>query len=259
MNEILSLARSFGQAEWMIWVAVFSRIGAACALLPGFGEKAVPARVKLMAAFGFTAILIPLLWDEMSDIVNDQPLIKVILFESVTGLVIGVFFRLIVTVLQIAGAVAAQSTSLSQIFGAGIGAEPQAAFSSLLVLAGLALAANLGLHVYLVKALLWSYDLFPALQLPVSSDLSEWGVAHISHVFAFGFSLAAPFVIASVVYNFGLGVINRAMPQLMVALVGAPAISLGGLVILFTAAPLILMTWVDYLEASMDFRVPNLP
>ncbi|MFC3118840.1 flagellar biosynthetic protein FliR [Jhaorihella thermophila] len=36
------------------------------------------------------------------------------------------------------------------------------------------------------------------------------------------FSLSAPFVIASLLYNLTLGAINRAMPQLMVTLVGAP-------------------------------------
>lgn len=259
MTEILTLFDGFGPAEWLILVAIFSRIGAASALLPGFGEQAVPARVKLAAALAFTAILAPLLWVEMAEVTRGQSYLKVILFETATGLAIGIFFRLMVIVLQVAGAIAAQSTSLSQIFGAGIGAEPQAAFSTVLVLGGLALAATMGLHVHLARALLWSYDLFPALQLPIASDLAEWGIAHVAHVFAFGFSLAAPFVIAAIIYNFGLGVINRAMPQLMVALVGAPAISLGGLIILFVASPLMLSTWIGYFQSSIDFSVPGLP
>ena len=45
--------------------------------------------------------------------------------------------------------------------------------------------------------------------------------------FALALSLAAPFVIASLLYNVALGVINKAMPQLMVAFVGAPAITCG--------------------------------
>ncbi len=59
----------------------------------------------------------------------------------------------------------------------------------------------------------------------------------MAQAFALGFSLAAPFVIAGFAYNLALGAINRAMPQLMVAFIGAPAITAGGLLILMLAAP----------------------
>lgn len=58
-----------------------------------------------------------------------------------------------------------------------------------------------------------------------------------------GFSLAAPFLIGSMVYNLTLGVINRAMPALMVAFVGAPVVTFGGLAILMVASPMILDIW----------------
>lgn len=258
MIEILSSVAGFGPAESMVVFAIFCRVAAAAALLPGFGEQVVPARIKLSGALAFTVILWPLVWEQVSAVTAKNSFTNILLTETIIGLAIGLFFRLIVVVLQIAGAIAAQSTSLSQIFGAGLGSEPQAAFSTLLVVAGLALAASLGLHVQLAQAFLYSYQLFPPLMILQPSDVTEWGVAHVSRVFSFGFSLAAPFVIASVIYNFGLGVINRAMPQLMVAMVGAPAISLGGLVILFAAGPLILSTWMGYLTESMTLEVPNL-
>ena len=65
----------------------------------------------------------------------------------------------------------------------------------------------------------------------------------VAQAFALGFSLAAPFVIAGFAYNVALGAINRAMPQLMVAFVGAPAITAAGLLILMLAAPVILDFW----------------
>jgi flagellar biosynthetic protein FliR len=258
MIEIFSVLSGYGPTEFLVVFAIFCRIGAAAALLPGFGEQVVPARIKLSGALAFTVILIPLIWDQMLAITSNSTFTRILFSETIIGLAIGLFFRLILVVLQIAGAIAAQSTSLSQIFGAGLGSEPQAAFSTLLVVSGLALAASLGLHVQLTQAFLYSYDLFPPLAILDPSDVTEWGVSHISKVFSFGFSLAAPFIIAAVIYNFGLGVINRAMPQLMVAMVGAPAISLGGLIILFAAGPLILGTWMNYLTNSMSLEAPNL-
>ncbi len=76
--------------------------------------------------------------------------------------------------------------------------------------------------------------------------------------FALAFSLAAPFTIASFVYNLALGVINRAMPQLMVTFVGAPAITLGGLALLLVSAPILLGIWhqclVDFIADPFGGR-----
>jgi len=163
------------------------------------------------------------------------------------GLALGFGIRLFVLVLQTAGSIAAQSTSLAQILG-GAGVEPVPAMGFVLVVGGLALAVVTGLHVRAAMYLVASYDLFPFGAIPDGRAISGWGVNQISQGFSLAFLMAAPFVIASTIYNLALGVINRAMPQLMVAFVGAPVITLGGLFLLFASAPLMLSVWVDALN-----------
>jgi flagellar biosynthetic protein FliR len=121
-----------------------------------------------------------------------------------------------------------------------------------LMVAGLALAVMLGLHVRLTEVLIQSYDVFRPGVLPGAELFTAWGRAHVGRAFALAFTLAAPFVVASLVYNLALGVINRAMPQLMVAFVGAPAITAGGLVLLFLAAPLLIGLWGDGLTVFLS-------
>ena len=82
-------------------------------------------------------------------------------------------------------------------------------------------------------------------------DVAAWAVARVAQSFALGFALAAPFVIAAFAYNLALGAINRAMPQLMVAMVGAPAITGGALALLMLAAPVILPLWLGLLQARL--------
>ena len=120
-----------------------------------------------------------------------------------------------------------------------------------MVVSGLALAVMTGLHVRLAEALIGSYTVFPAGAFPSPSALADWGLLRIAKAFALAFTLAAPFVIASFIYNLALGVINRAMPQLMVAMVGAPAITAGGLVLLFLSLPLLLSIWSDGLNSFL--------
>jgi flagellar biosynthesis protein FliR len=61
--------------------------------------------------------------------------------------------------------------------------------------------------------------------------------ARIAEAFSLAFVLAAPFTIVALLNNVALGAINRAMPQLMVAFVGAPAIVWSALALLALATP----------------------
>ncbi|MCA8869506.1 MAG: flagellar biosynthetic protein FliR [Rhodobacteraceae bacterium] len=230
--------------------AVFLRIGAAMALMPGFGDQTVPMRVKLVLALAFTAIV----WPMAAGALPDVPLVlkpQYFLTEAVIGLALGIFFRLFVMILQLAGMMAAQATSLSQIFGGGATPDPMPAFGNLLVIGGLALAMTSGLHVKLALALAQSYTVLPFGLFPSPSEFTEWGVSGIGRAFGMAFSLAAPFVIASVIYNVAIGAINKAMPQLMVAFIGAPAITFGGLLLLATTAPLLLYLWLERFNAGL--------
>ncbi|OZA12754.1 MAG: hypothetical protein B7Y02_06935 [Rhodobacterales bacterium 17-64-5] len=61
------------------------------------------------------------------------------------------------------------------------------------------------------------------------------------------------------IYNLALGAINRAMPQLAVSMVGAPALTLGGLALLAVATPLLLAVWLEAFQAFLadPFTVPK--
>jgi flagellar biosynthetic protein FliR len=243
MTELLAGLFDFSVEILGLAAIVFLRVGAAMMFLPGFGEQSVPLRIRLGIALAFTLVLFP----AVQPLMPDQQAISAasyILTETVAGLLLGVLIRIMVHALQIAGTIAAQSTSLSQLFG-GQAADPQPAMGHVLLIGGLALAMVLGLHVRLASYMLFSYELFPLGQLVSPAVLHDLGLRQVSRAFSLAFTLAAPFVIASLIYNVALGAINRAMPQLMVAFVGAPAITAGGLILLMIAAPFLLTIWMD--------------
>ncbi|CAD0186564.1 flagellar biosynthesis protein FliR [Ruegeria sp. THAF57] len=250
------LLPQLGDGLWHLF-AVFLRVSAMVSLLPAFGERSIPTRVKLGISVAFTLIITP-----AAPAHFNQPdlflAVRFILTEILIGVVLGLSLRLFVLALQTAGSIAAQATSLSQILG-GAAADPVPAIGYLLTLAGLALAVILGLHVRVAQFLIHSYALFPMGTAPLPQDLSYWGVQQITRSFGMAFALAMPFVIASLIYNLALGVINRAMPQLMVAFVGAPAITFAGLFLLFAGTPLILSVWSGALFASMQNPLVGLP
>lgn len=243
MNELALLA----DAALRPLMLTFLRVGAVMALLPAFGEQSVPARLRLVLACCFTAITAPAVADRHG---GDAILLPA-LGEVLAGLLIGLSLRLMVLALQTAGAIAAQSASLSQLF-ATAGAEPQPAPGTLFTLGGLTLAVQAGLHVQAAQLLILSYDLLPSGQIPSAADVAAWGTAQGAKALSLALSLAAPFVIASTLWNVALGVLNRAMPQLMVSFIGAPALSFGALVVLAMATPLVLATWLSAFHAVLQ-------
>lgn len=250
MTDLIDeLARLSGLGQDLIWAAalVFLRVGAAMALLPAFGEQTVPQRVRLALALAFSAIVFPAVTPTMPSEVSFSSVFT----EIAAGLMLGIGLRLFILALQIAGSIIAQATSLSQLFG-GAGPEPQPAMSNMLVIAGLAIAVATGLHVRVAEALILSYQVIPAGRLPASADFATWGLSQITHAFSLGFSLAAPFTIAALLYNVAMGAINRAMPALMVSFVGAPALTGGGLILLALLAPVLLGVWHQSFAAFLS-------
>lgn len=248
MNDILAALLTASQTGLAVGFVVFLRIGAAMAVMPAFGERSIPERVRLVLALTFTVIVAPAVSDKVAPLAaQGTALILMLLGEIVVGLTLGIALRLFVLALQIAGSIAAQSTSLSQIFGTAA-LEPLPAIGHVMVISGLALAVMTGLHVRLAEALIGSYNVLPPGQIPNPGVIADWGLARVAQAFSLAFTLAAPFVIASFIYNVALGVINKAMPQLMVAFVGAPAITAGGLILLFLSLPVLLSFWGDGLQ-----------
>ncbi|MDD9719433.1 flagellar biosynthetic protein FliR [Sulfitobacter sp. PR48] len=249
MAELATLLES---AQVWLWhgFAVFLRVGAFVAMMPAFGERSVPMRVKLVVILAFVLVVAPAVPLPVSAATFDR-LAVLIVTETLAGLLLGMGIRMLVLALQTAGSIAAQSTSLSQILG-GAAADPLPAIGYILIIAGLALAVLTGLHVKAAQLLILSYDMLPMARFPAGSVVSEWGLGQVSQAFSLAFTLAAPFVILSVIYNIALGAINKAMPQLMVAFVGAPVITAGGLFLLAIASPLMLEMWIAALDGFLS-------
>jgi flagellar biosynthesis protein FliR len=239
---IAELSGLLDLAEGLAWAAAlaFVRIGAMVALMPGLGDPAVPQRIKLALVLAFTLVVAPVLADQLA---GQTPSFLALGGEAVAGLILGIGLRLFLVALQTAAAIIAQATTLSQL-SPGVTPEPQPAIGNLFLIAAITLAVTAGLHVRAAELVLLSYEVLPAGGWPAAADAAEWELALISRTFSLAFTLAAPFIIASMLYNLALGAINRAMPTLMVSMVGAPALTLGALALLAVATPVLLAAWL---------------
>ena len=250
MNPELATLIGLSQQALEIGFYLFLRIAPIVGFMPGFGETVVPARIKLVVALCFTAIMVPVVSPDLVAVKSEALFLQRLATETMIGLFLGLSLRLFIMTLQTAVSMAAQATSLSQLF-AGAAAEPMPAIGHMLVISGLALAMLMGLPVRVIALLEMSYRALPLGASPDVSLFVEWASALVARCFDLAFSLAAPFLVMSVLYNLTLGVINRAMPQLMVAFIGAPVITAGGLIFLLIFGPLMLMIWWGAFESFL--------
>ncbi|MEM7295700.1 MAG: flagellar biosynthetic protein FliR [Pseudomonadota bacterium] len=229
---------------------VFLRVGAIMALLPALGEQSVPVRVRLGLTLAFTMIVAPMVGQRYEGLGMNAVTLQWVAAEVIAGLVLGIFLRLFILTLQFAGSIAAQATSLSQLVPTPA-FEPMPTLGQILVVAAFALATLADLHLRVAEYIVRSYVLFPAGRLPTPAFVLEIGTDRVAASFELAFVLSAPFVAASLLYNVTLGVINRAMPQLMVAFVGAPAITMAALILLMLCAPVMLEVWLSAFNGFM--------
>ena len=224
-------------------MGIFVRVSVLAFFLPGIGESQIAVRIRLVAAALITLVIVPpVLGDAAIDTSSPATIALGFAAEALAGFILGFAFRLGIWVLQIAGTIIAQAMSLSQLLGSTT-EEPNTTISSLLILAGTALLVTMDLHIEAVRVLIASYETFPLGEFADTDNAAYWALERCAGAFAFALALSLPFVILNFIYNVMLGAVSRAMPQLMVAFVGIPAITGAGLLLLVLCATTILTVW----------------
>lgn len=253
VTEIAGLA--IVDAETIFFYAgVFARMGAAAFLAPGVGDATTPMRVRLFVAFALTIVAAPAARPPALDFGDASDLAMMLFVEASIGLLIGLTLRFVVIALQIAGTIASQAMQLSQLFGPGVGHEQESQIATLLMMAGVAIACAAGLHVELALAFSRTYEILPLGAPFPAADAASHIIGHSARALSLGFSLSIPFLLLGFVYSLALGAMNRAMPQLAVAFVGAPIAISAGSVLLGLCASLILARWSEV--AAPVFATP---
>lgn len=236
-------------ADWGL-VLVYLRVQAFAIVLPGLGERVIPARVKVALAMSLAPLLSGLV-PAVSAPSGTGALIAQAAGEMVIGLAAGILLRLLAMALDVATSAIAATASLSQIVGVQNEMAPHPV-GNLLHLGGVAILMALGLPVMLVQLMADSLTLWPPAGWPDIGTLAPAAVAILRDSFVLAMMLAAPFTLGGFLFQALSGVINRVMPALPVIFIGAPASILLALVALAILAPMLVGLWAD---AVLDFTL----
>jgi flagellar biosynthetic protein FliR len=251
INFLPALAATF--------MLIFARIGTMVMLLPGLGELSVPVRVRLTVALVLVAVLLPLHQRAYQvDLRSFGPLIALLGQELFIGAVLGLTARLTIAGLQIAGNVIAQQLGLGFVTAVDPTQGQQSVIvGNFLTILGVTLIFATDLHHLVIAALDDSYTLFHPGEIPLLGDVAALTTRTVAAAFRIGIQLSAPFLVFGLLFNLGLGVLARLMPQMQVFFVGLPLSILLGFLILILVLAAMMTTFIGSVEDVLRALAPR--
>ena len=226
---------------------VFARVGSFVMFMPGVGETTTPPRIRLAFAFILALTLYPLVHDRLP-VEPDSlgALFGLLAVEIAIGIGLAALLRMFLGALSTAGEIMSLQTTLAMAQTTNpLQAQPSATIGAFLSLLGLTLVFATGLHQLFIGAIVDSYRLFPVGGTARLHDFSLLAIETVGKTFALGVQLSAPVMVFAMVFNAGLGMIARIMPQFQVFAVATPLILLLGLSVLALSVGAIGLVWVD--------------
>ncbi len=235
-----------------IWSSalLFARIGGMLMLLPGFGEPAVPPRIRLSFALAMAIALGPALANNVPPPADSALGMGFqVGAEALIGVVLGGAARMLVSALATAGQIVGMEMGISFAQTA----DPTAMGSGQLIsvflgVMGVALIFATGLHHMFLEGIAGSYQVISLGSSPRVGDAAELALDATASSFRVGFQIAVPLLVAGMLFRVGLGVLSRLIPQIQVFFVALPLQIMGGLVVFALGLSTGMLIWLDSLE-----------
>lgn len=233
----MTIQLSFLPEMAAIFMLMFARLGTLMMLLPSFSERSIPMRLRLTLALSLTLLLYPMasrLYPAgLTENINRFGVM--LAGEFIIGFAVGLCGRMITSALTTAGVIIANQTGLAFALGSDVTNSGQqgALIGNYLSILAVTLIFTTDTHYLMIAALHDSFSLFPpGIVLPVG-DFARMAQETVSGVFSIAMRMSAPFIVVGLVFYFGLGLLNKLMPQMQIFFISAPVGIAIGILLLY--------------------------
>lgn len=255
----MTIDLSFLPALGGAFLLIFARIGTMLMLLPGLGEQNISSRIRLTIALVLAAVLLPLHRNAYHvDTAALGPDIVMLVEEILIGAVLGMTARLTISALDVAGSVIAQQLGLGFVTAVDpTQGEQGALVGNFLTMLGLTLIFATNMHYLVIAAVNDSYNVFAPGEVPSTGDVAALITRTVAGAFRIGIQLSAPFLAFGLLFNIGLGVLSRLMPQMQVFFVALPLSIMVGLLFLVLGLGAMMGFFLDYVAGILHALAPH--
>jgi flagellar biosynthetic protein FliR len=184
-------------------------------------------------------------------------LLVLMLQEIIIGVVLGATARVTLSALSVAGSVIAQQLGLGFVTSVDPTQGQQGLLiGNFLTILGITLLFATDSHHLVISALNESYRIFSPGETMLTGDIADLATRAFAAAFKIGMQLSAPFLVFGLVFNIGLGVLARLMPQMQVYFVGVPLSIMVGFLIFALVLTAMMGTYLDYFVGVMHELTP---
>lgn len=240
------------QLFWTFLVVLF-RIAGLMVTAPVFGSPSVPAPVKIGFSAAFALALTPTALGKVGAPPQDWLVfVGVLLGETLVGMLMGYLVSLFFSAVQMAGAFLDMQVGygIYQLMNpfAPAPASILAQFHALLVMV---VYLQVNGHHWLLAALAESLQAVPVGEVVLDAARLQPLLADVvAQVFLLALRIAAPVTAVLIVVDAALAIVSRAVPQMPVFFVGAPAKVAMGLITLAVVLPPVTNAFVNTLPIA---------
>lgn len=242
-DALLDLAPAFA--------LILARVGATMTLLPGLGEAAAPAVVRIGLALSITFLLVP----DLRPLIPPVPaagldLGLMVVSEAVTGLWFGWVARMIALALPIGAQFIGYLIGMSSVLqpDAELGAQ-SSALGKLFEMAAPVLLLLSGLYRFPLVALVGLFQLIPPGHMVPPAESLDFAIRAVGTAFGLALQMAAPFVVISIAWHLAMGLIGRIVSRMQIYFVSMPGQIMTGLALLMMTASTMILVWKESVRA----------
>ncbi|MBF0610815.1 MAG: flagellar biosynthetic protein FliR [Magnetococcales bacterium] len=214
---------------------VLSRLTGLFLAAPFFSRSVGPMRVRLALMVAVAWVLFPLAPHWPGEGKGQAVAMSLaVINEVLLGATVGIITHWVLVATQTAGSLMGfeMSLSMAEVMDPTSGMR-EGVLSNMLYLAALMIYLIINGHHLLLEGLARSFKTLPlGVGLPRGDGLLATVAQGVSHMFVLAMMIAAPVVVASKLLYLGLGLINRASPQIQVFFVAMPIMQLVGFIIM---------------------------
>lgn len=244
------------EAMLLEWVGQFAwslfRIAAMFMVVPLFGARYIPARIRVALSLALAVVLFPMLPPPPALDPFSPSGIAVVFQQVLIGVAMGFIIQLVFDAIVIG----IQTVSMSMGLGFAIFIDNQSGvqvpvLSQLHLLIAMLLFLSFDGHLMLVQLLADSFRILPIGAGGLNADafwlVASWG----STLFVGALKVALPAATAVLIVNLSIGVISRAAPTLNLFAIGLPMTLMVGLLVLFATMPTLQGSLLFLLEQAL--------
>ncbi|MBB4010203.1 flagellar biosynthetic protein FliR [Allorhizobium taibaishanense] len=227
---------------------VFCRIGACFMTMPGFAASRVPTQVRLLVAVAVSMACTPLLWDTVYPKVSGggSMFVALIATETLIGVVFGMITRIFTLGLQFAGSILTMmigfnGTTMPDV----LEDSPENQMTNMISFCGLMMLFMMDFHHIVFRALIDSYTVMPMGGVPDTQKMLITLTDTASRTYMLMLRLSSPFIIYGLMFNVGVGLVNKLAPQIPVYYISTPYLITGGLLLVYWSIGVMMRQFAD--------------